>query len=124
MICDALFSELKGKTLVSIERTSMDGDILIFKCSDGVVYEMYHDDYCCEDVHIDDICGELDDLLNEPVLFAQEESNQSETLEGSQTYTFYKLATNHGFVTIRWYGASNGYYSEEVSFYKIIEDKA
>jgi hypothetical protein len=76
-------------------------------------------------VSIEDICGDLQDLVGSTITQA-EESMSDENPEGlkvpeyqdSFTWTFYRFATAKGSVVIRWYGESNGYYSESVSFEK------
>lgn len=115
--------QLIGKTLIKIEN---NGDELVFHCADGVNFIMHHEQDCCEGVSIDDIAGDLDDLLNSPILEAEEVSDYDgpegwkpgEYVE-SYTWTFYKLGTIKGHVTIRWYGESNGYYSESVQFHEV-----
>lgn len=113
------FKDLLGKTFTNIE-ISRDEDEIIFTCSDGVKYKMYHEQDCCETVRIEDICGDINCLLNSPILMAEDISNECENFEplspwdDSYTWTWYKLATVKGYVTIRWYGESNGYYSESV----------
>lgn len=121
------FEELKGKVFTNIERINDYGrDVLIFTCDDGVKYQMHHSQDCCESVYIDDICGDLTDLLNSEILLAEEVIHKDENPEGFVkeyqdyfTWTFYKLATIKGYVDIRWYGESNGYYSESVDLCKI-----
>lgn len=115
---EAKFSDLTGKTLTEIVR--VNDDELIFHCNDGTSYSMYHDQGCCESVTIDDIVGELSDLLETPVLIASEETNSNHPVQDdsdeSFTWTFFKISTIKGHVTIKWYGQSNGYYSESVDF--------
>ena len=117
------FEEILGKTITSIRS---DYDFMEFTCDDGDRFSMYHQQDCCESVYVEDIIGDLDDLLNSPILMAEEVINSNENPENvptkeyqdSFTWTFYKLATIKGYVTIRWYGESNGYYSESVTFSK------
>lgn len=118
---EAKFEDLLGKILVSIGKTE---DELIFTTSEGEVFKSYHDQDCCEYVCIEDIDGDLEDLIGSPILQAEEVTNTEDTFgrieyPDSFTWTFYKLATIKGYVTIRWLGESNGYYSESVDFCRV-----
>ena len=109
-----MLETLIGKIVIEIK--NIENKQLYFNCEDGSVLYIAHDQDCCESVSIDDITGDLDDLLNSPILLAEESSNRDESaMHESATWTFYRFATFKGYVTIRWFGESNGYYSEGVS---------
>lgn len=76
---------------------------------------MHHDSDCCEVVTIDDIVGDLNNLLDKPLVRAEVKSTGNiDTAGGDEEWTFYTLATINGYVDIKWYGTSNGYYSTAV----------
>ena len=128
-------SEFKGKTFVDIN-VGGHKEQINFKTVDGEVYEMYHIDDCCESVYLEDIAGNLGDLIGSQILEAEEvvstDENPPDRLKTdeedrdyfgdymveSYTWTFYKLGTMKGHVTLRWFGQSNGYYSERVSIFR------
>lgn len=43
--------------------------------------------------------------------------------DDSHTWTYYTLMTQEHTIVFRWYGASNGYYSEEVNFAELKDSK-
>ena len=117
---DVPFNSLLGLTLTAVEASD---DAILFTSGERQ-FAMYHDEECCENVYIESIVGDLQDLVDHPITLAEEVDNDAAPLredEKSFTWTFYKLATIKGYVDIRWYGSSNGYYSESVSFSEVVE---
>jgi hypothetical protein len=117
-------SKMVGKNVVSID-ISKDKTIVTFYCVDfnnnEFKYEMLHEQDCCEDVYLEDVVGDLEDLYTQ-IIKAEEVTNRtdepSENSDESYTWTYYNLATQEGYVQFRWFGTSNGYYSESVSVYE------
>ena len=122
-------SVLIGKTI-----TEITGDVgseeIRFDCSDGTSYRMIYYPDCCAGCDIEDITGDLADLIGSPIVGAREESNSDEPkpapTDGSYhyqdesfTWTYYIIQSGKGAVTIRWYGSSNGYYSESATFEEV-----
>ena len=86
---------LVGKTLAAVQN---NGDELLFTTVDGEVFKMYHSQDCCERVTLEDVCGDFADLIGSQILVAE---------------------SAKGGVTLRWFGSSNGYYSESVDFERV-----
>ena len=111
-------SDMLGKTF---SRVVADEDTVTFQ-NDEVRYVLYHSQDCCESVCVEEIIGDIEDLVGWPLLIAREDHDAEgeELNEDSYTWTFYNFATFKGYVTIRFLGTSNGYYSEDVDCRKEI----
>ena len=118
-------SEMVGKVFTKVIQVG-DEEVL-FTMEDGSFFKMHHQQDCCEHVYLQDVCGDLDDLAGTPILQAEErDSEEMLTVmkivgdyqeiddDESHTWTFYSIRTIKGTVDFRWYGSSNGYYSEGV----------
>ena len=119
---EAKLSDMIGVTMKNVSAVK-GGHVMRFVAMDGRVWELYHDQDCCESVSIEDITGNLRDLVRSPILMADESTSKrghpAPQYPGSWTWTFYKFATVKGYVDVRWLGESNGYYSESVYFRQV-----
>lgn len=117
---DDLNKRLAGATILAAQRSSgSEGDAVVIVTTKGTI-RMYHQQDCCESVYVEDIIGSLDDLVGGQMVLIEERVNPEEAEAtsdhyGTETWTFYEIRTTKGDVTIRWYGSSNGYYSEAVT---------
>ena len=110
-------SDLVGELIIDIKINNWENEMIFITESSGY-YEMFlffHENECSESVTINDISGDLSDLIDHPLLKASVDKNNDPIPptyhdEGSHLWTFYNFATEKGYVTIKWFGASNGYY--------------
>lgn len=115
---------LRGKTITAI--TQIGGNRIEITTDDGKRYAMLHDQDCCESVTIYDITGDLQSLVGAPLVVSHEEADSEwpadvarQEYTESFTWTRYFLETATAKVRIRWFGESNGYYSESVQIEEI-----
>jgi hypothetical protein len=107
----AAFSDLRGKTLTKVT-PSETADEILFETSDGLKYRMCHFQDCCESVGINEIAGDLDDLIGREIKHVEE----SDVEQDNYLSTFYTLRTDAGTVQITWGANLDTYYSTNVDF--------
>ena len=103
----ANISDLVGDTIFSIEL--INDDEISIRTKRGL-YKMQHLQDCCENVYVDDIVGDPADLVGGIVIAAEEVSSDESPpdevyFDASYTWTFYKIDTNKGGITIRCFGS-------------------
>lgn len=115
------YKDLVGVTMRSVTGKK-DDERMEFTTEDGRCFAFYHEQDCCESVSIEDITGDVEDLVGVPILEADEtiraddDAPDAADRDDSNTWTFYRFTTIKGTVVVRWHGHSNGYYSERVAF--------
>jgi hypothetical protein len=122
------FNELINTEFCEIECVKNDDGVItelwFFKSdwNNAKAYRMFHDQDCCEEVYLYDIIGDIEDLIDSKIKLCAEVCSTRQEAIGEIdysdkmhfTWTFYKFGTMKGYVTLRWFGESNGYYSEKI----------
>ena len=99
--------DMKGQTFTKVYVTD-DKSELVFE-NDEFIFMFYHESDCCEDVQVEDVVGDLNDLVGKPLDIVEVVHHDSE-------FNPPDVEPVKGWVDVRWLGESNGYYSESVHF--------
>lgn len=117
---------LIGETLKHVNQALIDDEVIDFETESGRHFRMYHDQDCCESVRIQNIKGNILDLIGSKILSVDESISsdwpsdvEPQEYNESCTWTTFTIVTGATTVVIRWCGTSNGYYSESVSFVEL-----
>lgn len=122
------FKNMIGRAMTQVVGKVGDEE-MVFHAYDGSEFRFFHTSDCCESVAIEDIAGDISDLIGSPILAAEAvDSPDPEGFDASDhesfTWTFYKFRTQKGDVTVRWFGSYTGYYSESVDFAETLAARA
>jgi hypothetical protein len=104
------FASLKGLVPKSVEVTEWK---ITLHLDNEVNVTLGHSE-AMSSVSIESIVGDINDLVGEEILMAEESKKSTEgnveDNNNAEFWTFYKLATRKGFIDIRFYG--DGYYAD------------
>ena len=111
----------KNKKILSVSGFDLDNrDECLINFDNNEFIQIYHAQDCCEDVWLEDISGDTN--LEGAIFYEiiEKECNKDALNKGddSFTWTFYTIRTSKGYLDLRWYGTSNGYYSESIIIIK------
>ena len=115
------YTEFSGKTIQEIRGCKKHSDEVTIKFTDGSCLKFYHKQDCCETVLLEDFDITPEWLIDSKIISIEERISRSE--EGvnplndwaeSYTWSFYVIKTSSSTMVLRWYGESNGWYSETV----------
>ena len=125
-----IYKEYIGETIKQVYYDK-EGSYVIFEFESDTGILMEHTQSCCEYVALDDVVGgKLEDLVGQKILNFEEVINRDldekplkinidDRDYDSTTWSFYKISTIKDDITLRWFGISNGCYSEQIEVSKL-----
>ncbi len=114
---DKHISEFIGQKITKISGGNKGDDEIVISFEAMPDIKILHFQDCCEDVQIEDIDANLQDFVGGQLLGIEKSNGELPALDeydDSYTWSFVKIKTTKGWANVRFYGTSNGYYSEDV----------
>ena len=123
MIVNKYTDHLMGKTIADMQGLNQYSECVQIHFTDDSYLSMYHEQDCCESVTLEDFDNDVQSLIGGDIIRIEEcisneadkEFDPLDSYDYSYTWTFYTIITSKGTMKLRWYGTSNGYYSEDVT---------
>jgi len=114
------FKDLVGEILDHVDIFPKDKENpseIILTTRSGKKFKIYHSQDCCEHVFLESVQGEWKELIGQTI---NEVSNLEKDASDEEQYnhatrTILKFKADYDTVITKWYGSSNGYYSESVN---------
>ena len=124
------YTEFSGKTIQEIRGCKKHSDEVTIMFTDGSCLKFYHRQDCCETVELED-CDIIPEwLIDSKIISIEERISRSgegvkplNSCAASYTWSFYVIKTSSSTLVLRWYGESNGWYSETVDIDYLHYDK-
>lgn len=71
------FANMVGVTMTRVTGSERGSERMVFHAEDGRFFSFYHQQDCCERVSVEDVCGDIEDLVGSPIVYAEEVSNSA-----------------------------------------------
>ena len=107
--------EVIGKTVFHITHTPFDVHLLFTDGTALVVYDPHFGASAAGEIVLDAVEGDLHDLMDQPIVRAEETSNGGRVSGNEATWTRHAFSTTKGTVCFRWLGADAGGTTEQPS---------
>lgn len=124
------YTEFSGKIIQEIRGCKKHSDEVTIMFTDGSCLKFYHQQDCCESVLLEDYDITPEWLVDSKIISVEERIYRSgegieplNTYDQSYTWSFYAIKTSSSTMVLRWYGESNGWYSETVDIDYLHYDK-
>lgn len=122
------YDKLIGEVFTDVSGKRQDEEFIL--TNDNFYVAIYVPDDCCNQGWLEDVDGDIKDLLESPITMFEEVGSRERDIgydsenhyQDSCTWTYYKIGSEKGSVTLRFVGTSNGYYCERADVH--IEEKS
>jgi hypothetical protein len=111
-----ILETFKGKKILGFSGRTGDDDFKLLLEDDCEIL-FYHSQDCCEEVFLEDIVGDPASLIGKVLNCIEVKTDEDyeapvDYNPESYTWTFFTIKAGNRYLDLRFFGSSNGYYSE------------